>query len=83
MNIHWPLLLQTEADMKVKNISARLHHIGEATCIPGEITEIGDEFVGCFNAEELEVVEDIVTPPKSKAKNNTKEMADNPFAQSK
>jgi len=47
--------------MKVKNISARLHHIGDVSVAPGEEKEIPDVYKGSFNVVDLvEVVVDKV-----------------------
>lgn len=43
--------------MKLKNISARLHHIGDVSIAPGEVKEVSDVYAGAFNASELETVE--------------------------
>ena len=43
--------------MKLKNISARLHWIGEESIAPGETKEVPDAYDGAFNANDLVKVE--------------------------
>lgn len=43
--------------MKLKNISARLHWIGEESIAPGETKEVPDVYDGAFNANDLVKVE--------------------------
>lgn len=43
--------------MKLKNISARLHWIGEESIAPGETKEVSDAYDGAFNANDLVKVE--------------------------
>lgn len=45
--------------MKVKNVSARLHWVGEVKCVPGEVAEIADMYATAINTEELVPVEDV------------------------
>lgn len=47
--------------MLVKNVSARLHHVGAVSIAPGEEKEIGDEYASAINPAELIAVE---TPVK-------------------
>lgn len=42
--------------MLLKNKSARLHHLGDVSIIPGETKEVPESFRGLYNAEELEEV---------------------------
>lgn len=46
-----------EIKMLVKNISARLHHIGDVSIIPGAQAEVGDMWRGSLNPAELVVIE--------------------------
>jgi len=39
--------------MKVKNMSARLHWVGDVMCVPGEIAEIDDKYASAINTGEL------------------------------
>lgn len=39
--------------MKVKNMSARLHWVGDVMCVPGEIAEIDDKYASAINKDEL------------------------------
>lgn len=52
--------------MKVKNVSARLHHVGNVSIAPGEEKEIPKEFEGAINKADLVAVEAPKTekPPK-------------------
>jgi RNA-binding protein YhbY len=43
--------------MKLKNISTRLHWIGEESIAPGETKEVPDAYDGAFNANDLVKVE--------------------------
>ena len=47
--------------MLVKNVSARLHHVGAVSIAPGEEKEIGDEYANAINPVDLIAVE---TPVK-------------------
>ena len=47
--------------MLVKNVSARLHHIGEVSIAPGEEKDIDDTFASAINPADLVAVE---TPVK-------------------
>jgi hypothetical protein len=44
--------------MKVKNMSARLHWVGDVMCVPGEIAEIDDKYASAINKDELVPVVD-------------------------
>jgi len=45
--------------MKVKNVSARLHWVGDVMCVPGEIATIDEKYASAINKAELvPVVED-------------------------
>lgn len=39
--------------MKVKNVSARLHHVGNVSIAPGEEKEIPDAYKGSINKADL------------------------------
>jgi len=39
--------------MKVKNVSARLHHVGNVSIAPGEEKEIPDSYKGSINKNDL------------------------------
>lgn len=39
--------------MRVKNVSARLHHVGGVSIAPGETKEIQDVYAGSINKAEL------------------------------
>jgi hypothetical protein len=63
--------------MKVKNVSKRLHHVGEVFIAPGEERDIPDIFSGSINTSELiEVKEsmnkDAEEPTTKRAYNKTK-----------
>jgi len=47
--------------MLVKNVSTRLHHVGDVSIAPGETKEINDDFASAVNPAELVAVE---TPVK-------------------
>ena len=51
--------------MKVKNVSARLHHVGNVSIAPGEEKEIPTGFEGAINKEDL--VEVKTTAPAVKS----------------
>lgn len=54
--------------MKVKNVSARLHHIGNVFIAPGEEKEILDCFINSIdNNEIVEVKTDSVTPTQKQS----------------
>lgn len=42
--------------MLVKNVSARLHHVGNVAIAPGESKEIDNAFASAINPAELEAV---------------------------
>lgn len=42
--------------MKVKNISSRLHHVGDVSIIPDAVAEIDDDYAGSVNSAELVAV---------------------------
>lgn len=46
--------------MLVKNVSARLHHIGQVSIAPGEEKDIDDAFASAINPAELVAVEAVV-----------------------
>lgn len=52
--------------MKVKNVSARLHHVGNVSIAPGEVKEIPKGFETAINKDELVEVKD-ATAPKAPA----------------
>lgn len=52
--------------MKVKNVSARLHHVGNVSIAPGEEKEIPKGFETAINKHELVEVKD-ATAPKAPA----------------
>lgn len=52
--------------MKVKNVSARLHHVGNVSIAPGEEKEIPKGFETAINKDELVEVKD-ATAPKAPA----------------
>lgn len=64
--------------MKVKNVSARLHHVGDVSIAPGEEKDIPRGFYGSFNKTELvEVIYSKPTPepepePEPATKKNKK-----------
>jgi len=39
--------------MKVKNVSARLHHVGNVSIAPGEEKDIPDAYKGSINKDDL------------------------------
>lgn len=49
--------------MKVKNVSARLHWVGDVMCIPGQEAEIGDEWAASIDKAELVPVESPAIEP--------------------
>jgi hypothetical protein len=42
-----------DLSMRVKNISARPHHVGDVTIIPGDEQDIPDSFASAINKAEL------------------------------
>ena len=52
-----PLLIW-RSKMLVKNISARLHHVGDASIIPGQTAEVDDMWRGSLNPNDLVVIEE-------------------------
>jgi hypothetical protein len=54
--------------MKVKNTSARLHHVGDTLLVPGETATIPDEWAGSITSPDLEVVEKPAAKPAAFAK---------------
>jgi hypothetical protein len=49
--------------MKVKNVSSRLHHIGEVSIAPGEEKDISDSFKNAINKDELVEVKPAAPKP--------------------
>jgi hypothetical protein len=45
--------------MKVRNVSARLHHVGNVSIAPGEENNIPKGFENAFNAVELVVINEL------------------------
>ena len=39
--------------MKVKNVSARLHHVGNVSIAPGETKDVSDEYANAINRNDL------------------------------
>lgn len=54
--------------MKLKNISSRLHHVGNVSIAPGMTVAVDDSFAGQYNERELELVEGPAKAPKAPAK---------------
>lgn len=52
--------------MKVKNVSARLHHVGNVSIAPGEEKEIPKGFENAINKDELVEVKTAVPAPAAK-----------------
>lgn len=53
--------------MKLKNISARPHWIGDTLIVPGDTVEVDAVWRGAVNANELiEVVEEVESPEAPK-----------------
>lgn len=48
--------------MKVKNVSTRLHHVGDVSIAPGQEVELADSWLAAINPAELVVTEN----PKAK-----------------
>lgn len=51
--------------MKVKNVSARLHHVGNVSIAPGEEKEIPKGFENAINKDELVEVKVAAPAPKA------------------
>jgi len=49
--------------MKVKNVSARLHHVGNVSIAPGEEKDIPKGFESAINKDELVEVESAAPAP--------------------
>ena len=49
--------------MKVLNVSARLHHVGDVSIAPGEEKDIPDSFGAAVNSAELVVVKPVKPAP--------------------
>lgn len=52
--------------MKVKNVSARLHHVGNVSIAPGEEKEIPKGFETAINKDELVEVKSAAPAPAAK-----------------
>lgn len=52
--------------MKVKNVSARLHHVGNVSIAPGEEKEIPKGFENAINKDELVEVKAAAPAPAAK-----------------
>ena len=52
--------------MKVKNVSARLHHVGNVSIAPGEEKEIPKAFEGSINKNDLVEVKAAAPAPAAK-----------------
>ena len=52
--------------MKVKNVSARLHHVGNVSIAPGEEKDIPDAYKGSINSEDLVEVKGAAPAPAAK-----------------
>lgn len=52
--------------MKVKNVSARLHHVGNVSIAPGEEKEIPKGFENSINKNDLVEVKAAATAPAAK-----------------
>jgi hypothetical protein len=57
--------------MIVKNISARLHHIGNISIAPGEEKELPTGFDNAINKDDLVEVKKVGRPSKQSANNET------------
>ena len=53
--------------MKVKNVSARLHHVGNVSIAPGEEKEIPKAFEGAINKNDLVEVKAAAPAPTAPA----------------
>ena len=53
--------------MKVKNVSARLHHVGNVSIAPGEEKEIPKAFEGAINKNDLVEVKAAAPAPAAPA----------------
>ena len=49
--------------MKVKNVSARLHHVGNVSIAPGEEKDIPDAYKGSINKDDLVEVKSAAPAP--------------------
>ena len=52
--------------MKVKNVSARLHHVGNVSIAPGEEKEIPKAFENSINKSDLVEVKAVAPAPAAK-----------------
>jgi hypothetical protein len=52
--------------MKVKNVSARLHHVGNVSIAPGEEKEIPKAFENSINKNDLVEVKAVAPAPAAK-----------------
>ena len=52
--------------MKVKNVSARLHHVGDVSIAPGEEKDIPKGFEAAINKDELVEVKAAAPAPAAK-----------------
>lgn len=52
--------------MKVKNVSARLHHVDNVSIAPGEEKEIPDAYKGSINKDDLVEVKSVAPAPAAK-----------------
>ena len=52
--------------MKVKNVSARLHHVGNVSIAPGEEKDIPKAFETAINKDELVEVKSVAPAPAAK-----------------
>lgn len=52
--------------MKVKNVSARLHHVGNVSIAPGEEKDIPKDFETAINKDELVEVKTAAPAPAAK-----------------
>lgn len=52
--------------MKVKNVSARLHHVGNVSIAPGEEKDIPKGFETAINKDELVEVKTVAPAPAAK-----------------
>jgi hypothetical protein len=48
--------------VKVKNVSSRLHHVGDVLVVPGEIAEVEDTYSASINRDELITIAADVAP---------------------
>lgn len=53
--------------MKVKNVSARLHHVGNVSIAPGEEKDIPDAYKGSINKDDLVEVKSAAPAPAAPA----------------